>query len=517
MVDENEFYRRASLRICGDLEIEKALHDCFLYLSEFIPAVEISVFFTDHEFHAVRMIAVASSEGGEMVNKIVPLPAKAISALEGSSLPDIRIVSNPEDDPVAKPMQKIMGHPAASSQLIMFLTTRGQRMGSLAVVLRADGLDRYGPEHLHLFSLLNEPFAIAMSNHLRHMEIRNLKDLLADDNRFLSQELKSKSPAEIIGGDFGLRLVMEKVRHVAPQRTTVLLEGETGVGKEVIADAIQRYSPRVNDPYVRVNCGAISPMLLDSELFGHEKGAFTGATSEKKGRFERAHSGTIFLDEVGELTPEAQLRLLRVIENKEVERVGGTRTIKVDVRIIAATHRNLEELVRLKQFREDLWFRLNVFPIHIPPLRARAGDIPALVEYFVKTKAKALDLRSFPRLGPGAIDRLMRYSWPGNVRELQNVVERALILNREGPLSFGELEIDGRSQWVLENGQSQEKLETLDKVMVTHIGKALRMTKGKINGADGCAAMLGLKPNTLRHRMKQLGIPYGRTVRFDGE
>jgi transcriptional regulator with GAF, ATPase, and Fis domain len=517
MIDENEFFRRASLRICGDLEIEKALHHCFLYLAEFIPAVEMSVFLTDREFHANRMIAVASADGGEMVNKIVPLPPKAISALEGSNLPDIRIVNNPLDDPVVEPMHRFLGHPSESSLIIMFLTTRGQRMGSAAVVLRAQGLNRYKPEHLHLFSLLNEPFAIAISNHLRHMEIRNLKDLLADDNRFLYQELKNKSSTEIVGGDFGLKPVMIKVRHVAPQRTTVLLEGETGVGKEVIADAIQRYSPRANDPYIKVNCGAISPMLLDSELFGHEKGAFTGATNEKKGRFERAHGGTIFLDEVGELTPEAQLRLLRVLENREVERVGGTKTIKVDVRIIAATHRNLEELLRLRQFREDLWFRLNVFPIHIPPLRARTEDIPALVEYFMKNKAKALNLKGLPRLGSGAISRLMGYSWPGNVRELQNVVERALILNQEEPLSFNELEIDHRSRWTFTNNNGQRKIEPLDEVMASHINKALGMAKGKINGADGCSAMLGLKPNTLRHRMKQLGIPYGRKVRLDGK
>ena len=282
IVDANEFYRQASLRICGNLEIEKALHDCFLYLSGAIPAAEISLFLTEPGLRAVRMIAKASSRGGEMTDTIVPLPREAFSTLKGSALPDIRIVNNPEDDLVCRATMMWLKDPPASSLLIMFLTTSGQRMGSAAVTLRADGLNMYGEEQLWLFSLLNEPFAISLSNHLRHREILQLKDLLVEDNRYLQQQLDGTRPAAIVGGDFGLKGVMETVRHVAPQRTTVLLLGETGAGKEVIADTIRALSPRSDYPYVKVNCGAISPTLLDSELFGHEKGAFTGATSEKK-------------------------------------------------------------------------------------------------------------------------------------------------------------------------------------------------------------------------------------------
>ena len=241
-------------------------------------------------------------------------------------------------------------------------------------------------------SLLNEPFAIAFSNTLKHQEVLRLKDLLADDNRYLHRELLHLSGEEIVGADFGLKRVIEMVRQVAPLNSPVLLLGETGVGKDVIANAIHYSSPRKDGPLVKVNCGAIPETLLDSELFGHEKGAFTGAISQKRGRFERANQGTIFLDEIGELPSPAQVRMLRVLQYKEIERVGGTNPIPVDIRLIAATNRNLEEMVKTKQFREDLWFRLNVFPIHIPPLRERKEDIPALVRHFVKRKSRELKL-----------------------------------------------------------------------------------------------------------------------------
>jgi transcriptional regulator with GAF, ATPase, and Fis domain len=510
LVDRNEFYRQASLRVCGNLEIEKALFICLLYVRDFMPTTDMSLYLTEHGLGALRMIAQADEQGGRLTNLIIPLPREARLALQSSGLPDIRIVNHPEQDPVVRPCQEYLGM-VDSSFIIMFLISGGQRLGSAAIVLRAEGRDRYREEHLRLFSLLNEPFAIALSNYLHHLEVIKLKDLLADDNRYLYQELHRKHPHEIVGGDFGLKPVMDKVRQVAPQKSAVLLLGETGVGKEIIADAIQRNSSRPTGPYIKVNCGAISPTLLDSELFGHEKGAFSGAVSQKRGRFERAHQGTIFLDEIGELTPEAQLRLLRVLQNKEVERVGGTRTIPVDIRVIAATHRDLEQLVQAKRFREDLLFRFNVFPISIPPLRERSEDIPALVHHFLEKKGKELGLTVVPELAPGAIDRLMGYSWPGNVRELENVVERALILNREGPLAFMELEpaFISHDQAVAADSQALS-IGPLDEVVRRHIRSALKQCGGRINGPDGCAARLGVNPNTLRHRMDRLGIPYGR-------
>ena len=217
--------------------------------------------------------------------------------------------------------------------------------------------------------------------------------MLADDNRYLYDELRSVSGDEIIGSDFGLKTVMEMVRQVAPLDSPVLLLGETGTGKEVIANAIHYSSPRKDGPFIKVNCGAIPETLLDSELFGHEKGAFTGAISQKRGRFERADKGTIFLDEIGELPLQAQVRLLSVLQTREIERVGGTSPIPVDIRIISATHRDLEEMIASRRFREDLWFRLNVFPITIPPLRQRREDIPALLHHLMERKSRELSSR----------------------------------------------------------------------------------------------------------------------------
>jgi hydrogenase-4 transcriptional activator len=278
---------------------------------------------------------------------------------------------------------------------------------------------------------------------------------------------------------------MRMVRQVAPLDSPVLLLGETGTGKEVIANAIHYSSPRKDGPFIKVNCGAIPESLLDSELFGHEKGAFTGATSQKRGRFERADKGTIFLDEIGELPAQAQVRLLRVLQTKEIERVGGTTSIPVDVRIISATNRNLQEMIASGRFREDLWFRINVFPIMIPPLRQRREDIPALVHHFVDRISGELQLTERPMLAPGAIERLKAYDcWPGNVRELQNVIERALIQSRGDRLSFETLstppfplghELTGDA------GRNRTML-SLDEINAQHIRQALEMAGSKTNG-----------------------------------
>jgi len=281
----------------------------------------------------------------------------------------------------------------------------------------------------------------------------------------------------------------------------------------VIATAIHCLSRRSNEPFVNVNCGAIPDSLIDSELFGHEKGAFTGALSQKRGRFERANKGTIFLDEIGELPLHAQVRLLKVLQTKEIERVGGIKTIKLDIRIIAATNRNLEEMVRTNKFREDLWFRLNVFPIWISPLRDRKPDIPALLQHFISLKVRELKLTSIPTLSPGVIEPLMEYHWPGNVRELQNVVERDLILNPSGPLTFDHM----NPQLKKENSQLP-KLSTnsdnLDEITIRHINNVLSKTNGKIHGPGGAADLLGVNPSTLRNRMNKLGIKFKKTKKY---
>jgi transcriptional regulator with PAS, ATPase and Fis domain len=302
---------------------------------------------------------------------------------------------------------------------------------------------------------------------------------------------------------------MYKVQQVAALDSPVLLLGETGVGKDVIANAIHYSSARSDGPFVSVNCGAIPDTLIDSELFGHEKGAFTGALSQKRGRFERANTGTIFLDEIGELPLQAQVRLLKVLQSKEIERVGGVKIIPLDIRIIAATNRNLEDMVKNHQFREDLWFRLNVFPIWIPPLRARRSDIPALLQYFISLKSRELKLPAVPTVSPGTTDALMNYHWPGNVRELQNVVERALILNPSGPLIFNHLDLRSPNKAVDIREKSGETND-LDEVISRHIRRVLSETKGKVDGSNGAAAILGINPSTLRNRMKKLGIDYGR-------
>jgi PAS domain S-box-containing protein len=329
-----------------------------------------------------------------------------------------------------------------------------------------------------------------------------------EDNRFLQRELHRQSGDIIIGAEFGLKDVMAKANKASSVESPVLLLGETGVGKDIIAKYIHYASARHKESFIIVNCGAIPDELIDSELFGHEKGAFTGALSQKRGRFERADKGTIFLDEIGELPLPAQVRLLRVLQSKEIERVGGVKTIALDIRIIAATNRNLEMMVKNKQFREDLWFRLNVFPLLIPPLRLRTEDIPALAQHFIKRKTRELKLGSAPDLATGAIDTLMAYHWPGNVRELENVIERAMILHRGNPIRFDDLGLFPVEPVNETAGAPKEETLKLDALVKRHIQRVLKLTGGKIHGPGGAGEVLAVNPDTLRYRMKKLGIPF---------
>ena len=330
---------------------------------------------------------------------------------------------------------------------------------------------------------------------------------LQAQNVYLQEEIKlTHNFEELIGSSSSLKKVLKNVERVAPTDSTVLITGETGTGKELIARAIHNLSPRKGRPLVKVNCAAIPAGLIESELFGHEKGAFTGALTRKMGRFEVADKGTIFLDEIGELPLDLQSKLLRVLQEGEFERVGGTQTFKVNVRVIAATNRNLEQLSKTGGYRPDLYYRLNVFPIHLPGLRDRDGDIPLLAQYFVRKFATNLG-KKIDRIPERMITALQRYSWPGNIRELEHVIERAVILS-EGP----ELEpIDWLSP--SDNKTGLTKTLTLEDMERQHITDVLEQTSWRVSGDKGAAAVLGLKPTTLEARMKKLGIARVRSER----
>jgi PAS domain S-box-containing protein len=324
---------------------------------------------------------------------------------------------------------------------------------------------------------------------------------LAEQNLYLQEELKSvHNFEEIVGRSPALLHVLDQVGRVAPTDATVLIAGETGTGKELIARAIHFNSRRAAMPLIKVNCATLPTGLVESELFGHEKGAFTGAVARRVGRFELADGGTLFLDEIGELPLDTQAKLLRVLQEQEFERVGGTSPRKVDVRIIAATNRDLNKAVRDKTFREDLYYRLNVFPIPLPPLRERTEDIPLLAQYLLDKSAARIG-RRMDRIDPGTLHRLREYRWPGNVRELENVIERAAIL-ATGPTLHVEADVLGQSA-----AEPADKLPAaLEDVERNHILLVLAQTKWVIDGPRGAATILGLHPNTLRSRLKKLGV-----------
>ena len=324
---------------------------------------------------------------------------------------------------------------------------------------------------------------------------------LTEQNLYLQQEIKSvHNFEEIVGRSAALADVLAKVRRVAPTDATVLISGETGTGKELIARAIHSTSRRRDRPLIKINCAALPAGLVESELFGHEKGAFTGAIARHTGRFELADGGTIFLDEIGELPADSQAKLLRVLQEHEFDRVGGTSPRKVDVRVIAATNRDLLKAVREKAFREDLYYRLSVFPLPLPPLRERTEDIPLLAKFLLDKFAARLG-RRFEGIEPGTLRRLMAYAWPGNVRELENVLERAVIL-ATGPA----LEVDADVLGQPGLGPPSETSAALEDVERAHILAVLQRTRWVIDGARGAAVVLGLHPNTLRSRLKKLGL-----------
>jgi transcriptional regulator with GAF, ATPase, and Fis domain len=395
-----------------------------------------------------------------------------------------------------------------------------------AALIHAEGI-RFGyagPMYVHdrklgVFSLVrktNRPFtaddmemadmvaqqvAIALSNAIAYKDIADLKDRLAKEKVYLEDEIRSElNFSEIVGKSAALRNVLKQIETVAPTDSTVLIYGETGTGKELIARAIHDRSKRRTGTFVKLNCAAIPTGLLESELFGHERGAFTGAISQRIGRFELANRGTIFLDEIGEIPLELQPKLLRVLQEREFERLGNSRTLRTDARLIAATNRDLEAMAGENKFRPDLYYRLNVFPVQVPALRDRPEDIPLLVRHFVEQFARQMN-RDIDTIPAETMSALTRYSWPGNIRELQNLVERAVILSSGNVLQVPLQDLKHRSASAITSSS-----QTLEETERAHILAVLEKTKWKLSGPNGAAARLGLNRSTLQFRMKKLGI-----------
>jgi transcriptional regulator with GAF, ATPase, and Fis domain len=389
------------------------------------------------------------------------------------------------------------------------LIFRGERLGVLAV-FDSGALGGSEQEWLAVFA---DHAAVSIANARAFEEIEYLKARLEEENIYLRQEVTEAVGAHgLVGGSPGLRKVQQQIQLVAPTDAAVLVTGESGTGKELVARAIHDASPRRSRALIKVNCGAVPETLFESEFFGHARGAFTGALKDKPGRFELADGGTLFLDEIGEVPLGMQAKLLRVLQEREVERVGETRTRRIDVRIIAATNRDLRREVEAGRFRQDLFYRLSVFPIEIPPLRQRRDDIATLATHFVRHSARRMN-RSAPALAPALLQRLADYDWPGNVRELQNAVERAVILSHGGPLRFDlpEATVVAAPPVKVEapGGTEPKALLTREELRARerdNIVAALERTSGRVFGPGGAAELLGVKPTTLASRIKALGI-----------
>jgi formate hydrogenlyase transcriptional activator len=419
------------------------------------------------------------------------------------------IFRGPELDQFPAELVRILREKGLASACCVPLVAKGRAFGSLNLASRR--LDAFSENDADLLNRVAAQVAIAVENALAFKEIDSLKDKLAVEKLYLEEEIRNEfNFEEIVGDSAAIKRALAQVELAAPANTTVLVLGETGTGKELIARAIHNLSPRRERTFVKVNCAAIPSGLLESELFGHERGAFTGAIAQKVGRFQLADKGTIFLDEVGDIPLELQPKLLRVLQEQEFERLGATSTVHVDVRVVAATNADLGRLVAERSFRSDLYYRLNVFPIQIPALRDRREDIPLLVRYFVQKFSRRMN-KTVLYVPADAMDALVSYAWPGNIRELENLIERAVLLSPGKDLRVPLSELRNpqaapAAEPVSAAALSGVPLATLEEAERQHILRALRQTEWRIAGPRGAAHMLGMKRTTLQARMRKLGI-----------
>jgi formate hydrogenlyase transcriptional activator len=512
--------------ITSSLEFRELLRAISASIREVMDWDAVQIWLADSDSGKFRLYALDFPEGKGFVKEGILIESvgackRALETLQ----PTIRNIANPEDFP--PDLYRLMLAEGLKSQCVMPLVSRGRAVAALTINRRTD--DPFLPDEIDFIKEASGQIAIAIENCLAFSQISDLKEKLAQEKVYLEEEIRGEMDFEqIVGNSPALKHVLQLVETVAPNDSTVLLLGETGTGKELIARAIHDRSRRKDRTFVKVNCAAIPTGLLESELFGHEKGAFTGAISQKVGRLELADQGTLFLDEVGDIPIEIQPKLMRALQEQEFERLGSTRTRKVNVRLIAATNRDLERMIAAREFRSDLYYRLNVFPIRMPPLRERRQDIPLLVSYFVQKFAKQMQ-KKIETIPPAVMRALTAWEWPGNVRELGNFVERAVILTRDRSLAaplaeLRKVTVDESRAAARNTATNHDDVARIVKETINalngnitiagdrvqkhrdRIVSALVETRGRVGGADGAAVRMGVNRTTLLARMKKLGI-----------
>jgi formate hydrogenlyase transcriptional activator len=505
-----ELLLNLTTRITSSLNLREVLRAIAANIREVIHADAVAVALPDAASGKFRAFAVDFPSGmGVIKEGLLVTPSASHRKAMDSLKPVVIDTQDPYDLDLASEAYEIVAAEGIKSICMIPLVNRGRALGLLSIFRRTEA--PFLAEDVDFFSRASGQIAIAVENALAYGEISELKDKLALEKLYLEDEIRSEMNfAQIIGNSLSLRKVLKRVETVAPTDSTVLIYGETGTGKELIARAIHDLSPRRSKAFVKLNCAAIPTGLLESELFGHERGAFTGAIAQRIGRFEVANGGTIFLDEIGEVPLELQTKLLRVLQEREFERLGSSRTLRTDARLIAATNRDLEAMVSEQKFRSDLFFRLNVFPINVPPLRERHSDIPILVRHFAQQFAKRMN-KAIDTIPSATIDALCRYHWPGNIRELQNVIERGVITSTAPILrvDVADLKIskppltEKASSSGSTNGALRDVLEETERQQIL---KALKQSNWVVAGPNGAAAKLGMNRSTLQLRMNKLGI-----------
>lgn len=492
---------QALLEVAQAISAQRDLDQLFRDLAHRLPRV-VQVNYVDlslydsvkklMRLHTIQANVPADLVGGHEV-PIDDCPAGFVWQMQQPLL-----VPNLSEEPRWSKVIGLMREDGTESLCFVPLTTARGRLGAMGFMSLQK--EAYSDSDIKFLQQVAQQVAVAVENALAFQQIAELKDKLAKEKLYLEEELRIEHGFDdIIGDSNALRNVLKQVEVVAPTDSTVLIQGETGTGKELIARAIHRLSARAERTFVKLNCAAIPTGLLESELFGHERGAFTGAISQKAGRFELADKGTIFLDEVGEIPLELQSKLLRVLQEQEFERLGSTKTIRVNARLIAATNRDLKGLVEAKLFRSDLYYRLNVFPITLPPLRERQEDISTLVRYFTQHYAVRMK-KNIQTVPAKTLEVLSRYAWPGNIRELENLVERSVILTQGTDLQVPISELQAESRLTIHPPSTLEEAER------EQIMRALQEAKWIVGGPAGAAARLGLKRTTLQSKMQKLGI-----------